>query len=170
MISNYLGVLKVKKMCWILIVTFAGILANTELDEPDRLMMNFYRDPTQENLHRLRLNDDLYYRIIGDRYNLYLTAIYNKWGLGSASNNEAYQLQVNSLLGIPRIFDENNLNIEEFISPHDLDDLWILFYATGDLKYPNRIKDIYELKQGDYFVQRAARGSYQSHIDQGFIQ
>lgn len=56
------------------------------------------------------------------------------------------------------------------LSPGDLDELWALYYVSGDRKFADRIKHIATDDAPHIAVVRAAaEWSYNSHVDQGLI-
>jgi len=62
------------------------------------------------------------------------------------------------------------LDTKTKLTPYDLDILWSLYYATGDMKYPNRVKMVADtITPSDFPTCSAAKWSYNSHINQGLL-
>lgn len=92
---------------------------------------------------------------------MYLWAIYDKWHLGQFDSSEMSQFHKE----IARLLDHKSV-----LYPCDLDNLWSLYYATGDMKYPNRVKIVAEkTSPADTTTQAAAKWSYNSHVEQGLL-
>jgi hypothetical protein len=120
---------------------------------------NFYKRPTQENYNIIRAHDSLYFKGNGDSYQYYLLAIHDKWNLGNPNNIELSEYK-------QRL--EYLLDPDTILNPKDLDFLWVLFYATGDMKYPNKILEVAEKKtRSTYATVGAAKWSYDSHKNTG---
>jgi len=131
------------------------------LDQHHEIFTRFHRTPTQQNLDKLRKHDDLYIRSLGDKYCIYLKAICEKWYLGHfcSSDMNSHRQEVARLLDFKSELDAT-----------DLDKLWILYYATGDIKYSDRVKAAFDGRSySDFPIHLAAKWSYQSHMEQGLL-
>lgn len=102
-----------------------------------------------------------YLKIYGPKYNDFV--IYHKRTfypeLLSDSENQDLQ-KIECLLAKP----------SSEITPEDLDGLWILYYASGDRKFPIRVLEIAKDVSSTFLIAGAARWSYNSHVQQGFLE
>lgn len=101
--------------------------------------------------------------MVGDRHTLWLAAIAHVFGHKTKDssddtfNTTYFEEQSNKLLHGPM----------SALSAEDLDRLWILFYATGNVKYAHRVLDVAANVVTPVGVRDAAHWSYNSHLADG---
>lgn len=118
-----------------------------------KYMLNFLENPTHENYNIIIKHDSSFTN--KRRYNLFLNECYltYKYFNSKPSNNEIDE----HIKKVKYIMDDN-INLTAI----DLDDLWILFYASKNKIYINRIKSIINSNQ-DILIKEAAKWSLNQH-------
>jgi len=123
----------------------------------------FFRHPTSENYQAIRDNDEIYYKALGTEYDLYLWTIRDTFQDLQQPLSEKERLSYK--LAVDRLLDLNNL-----LTAQDLDALWGLYYASGDLQFTRRIKTVIDSDLQYAVVRAAAKWSYNSNIQQGLLE
>ena len=123
----------------------------------------FFRNPTLENYQAIRSNDVLYRKALGKKYTVFLMGV-----RGTFEDLQDPLTEIEDLdyeLEVDRLVDLRNA-----LSTNDLDVLWALYYATGDVQFPNRIKAVMNNGLQHTLIRGAASWSYDSHVRQGLLQ
>jgi len=131
------------------------------INEQSKIFECFFRHPTFENYQTIRSIDEIYERCLGDKYRIFLLAVREKNTSfeDPLSDEEKSSLQKTT----SRLTSKDSI-----LSPNDLDTMWVLYYATGESKYPERILHVCnEDTKQNFAVRGAAAWSYNSHVEQG---
>lgn len=118
--------------------------------------------------------------LTGSNWILYLAALRTKYGLFACSDvTLSYSsIKVHETEWCKNYFEEQEARLLhgpiDALTSRDLDRCWCLFYATGDLAFADRVKQVGNQDVGTS-VERAAvigaaRWSYQSHLQSGRLQ
>lgn len=134
------------------------------LTAQNNLSNRFHIMATFENYQAIRQHDEIYRKGLG-------STVYRLYVLGMKTH-----LTVNDPL-TKEERDEFNTEVarlltSEKLTSKDLDKMWSLYYATGDRKFPCRIKIIAEGTDNTsqhQLVRDAANWSYNSHVKQGLL-
>ena len=119
----------------------------------------FYKRPTLENYNLIKQHEYVYRKALGQTYTFFTWAIRFKYPVEEPlTETEA----MDYTLELDRLLDKRN-----FLNAPDLDKLWMLYYATGDAKFPDRVKQIANNPLSHIIVRSAAEWSYRSHLEQG---
>nr|QBK88138.1 MAG: hypothetical protein LCMAC202_05000 [Marseillevirus LCMAC202] len=133
------------------------------IEEQSDIFNCFYRHPTMENYIAIRSNDTIYQKALGNKYRVFVWAVRDTFTdlKEPLEENDAldYQLEVDRLL-----------DLRNTLTAGDLDRLWTLYYATGDQRFPNRVKSVSNNELQPEVVRGAASWSYDSHIQQGLLE
>lgn len=127
------------------------------LESHDEIFSNFHLHPWQKNLDEIKNAEETYIKSIGWKYYVFLIAACNKHQL-TAKYSVEHKTAYNH-------FHDKIMDLSTILYPSDLDCLWILYYATGDTKYSDRVKHVVTDKTQLKFVQAAAIWSYNSHVE-----
>jgi hypothetical protein len=128
------------------------------IEETSYIFDCFFRHATPENYLAIRKNDSVYQKALGKKYNLFLAAVSERYpNLGGSSEDSSLFYSESKRL----------LDIFTSITTTDIDLLWILYYATGDEIYSDRIYAISIDESQKHIIQKAAEWSINTNIDQG---
>jgi len=134
-----------------------------ELMKQKNMLRHFFKHPTKELYQSIRINDEIYQSLLGtNKYKMFIWAVCETYpnfeeALDETTNLD-YQLEVDRLL------DPRNI-----LTTLDLDILWILYYATGNNTFTNRVKSVVCDELQYVLVRSAANWSYNSHVNQGLL-
>lgn len=109
-----------------------------------KLCKDFFKNPTLDNFYTKK----------GDDLSLFRYAARSRWDLSPLTKSESLFLNLKA----------NLLMNSEISSAKDLDYLWCLYHATGDQKYLDRIKSLFEGKEQTEPITKLALYSYQNYI------
>jgi hypothetical protein len=117
-------------------------------------------DQSDANYSQIRAHDKLNSVHIAG-YQLLLSCIHQIYGLGNDITVE----------GLSKWKEEERrlLNKSSLLNAYDLDTLWILYAATKDTKYCNRVKEVSIDTKQEFSTRGAANWSYNSHVEQGKV-
>lgn len=120
----------------------------------------FFRNPTLENYNSIRTLRELYQKALGKKYDIFILAVRKE---NPSFHEPLDNIEDFFLRGeIQRL-----MSTESRLTAVDLDKIWILYYATGDKKYPERIVYISNDPKQHFAVKAAASWSYNSHYVEG---
>ncbi len=133
------------------------------VEDQNGIFSCFFRHPTMENYQALRANDDIYHKALSTKYKAFLMAVRETFKDLQDPISEEESLDYN--LEVDRLLDLRNA-----LCARDLDILWTLYYATGDLQFTNRIKAVMNNDLQHELVRGSAKWSYDSHVKQGMLE
>lgn len=124
-------------------------------------VQKFYACVTPENYQLIREHDDIYRKGLGSlRHRMFVLGMKTHSQVKDPLNDDEkreYNAEIQRLL------------TSEKVAPGDLDEMWALYYATGDMCFPHRIENVIVDENQDLIVREAAKWSYSSHQKQGFL-
>ena len=133
-----------------------------KINELQPIFENFYKYPTLENYKKIRGLDQIYKNALGDVYSLYIDMLRYSY----PNLNEPMAYNKRHLL---EYIVSDLLDPKKKYSAMDLDKLWTLYYATGELRYPDRIALVANDTKQNLVVRGAAQWSHGSHKKTGRI-
>jgi len=121
---------------------------------------SFHIHPTQTNFSLVMKVDGIYRNKCPEAHQCFLGEIYALYKLGSRTEEEQskHERKIKRLTGF-----------SSDLSPTDLDCLWALWYASGNLKYPRRVKRVSNDMRSRLEVREAAKWSFNCHVMDGRI-
>ena len=132
------------------------------ISEQDDLFRLFYTTPFAENYWAIRQNDKIYRKGLDPK-------VYQMFVLGMKTHNTVGDPLTEEETDEYNIETERLLDLSSTLTVMDLDILWILYYATGDIRFPDRVKTVVNDTYQDLIDQEAAQWSYESHANQGLL-
>lgn len=160
-ICLYLLYLKLNGYDEIIILKKKKTISNEErqiIQSTGKLMENFHKNPSLKTLEEIRKNEKLIVSAIEWPYWMFLIRAYVKLNQDPKNIVDHKKLQ------------KYNNKIKEFqdstfiFSPEDLDSLWSLYYASGNLKYPKIVRKVVRDSKQKIEVRSAAIWSFNSHV------
>ena len=132
------------------------------ISEQDDLFRQFHTTPSAKNYWAIRQNDKIYRKSLGSKiYRMFVLGMKTHESVGNTLTKEE-KIEYN-------IETEKLLNFSNILTAFDMDILWTLYYATGDRKFPDRIKIVINDRSQDLIIQGAAQWSYYSHVNQNLL-
>ncbi len=127
------------------------------------IIENFYKNPSKDDYKTIKNNGTHLAGLIGvDVYLILLFAMRNAHPILDNKLNTKEQKTLDSL-------ESRLMNSERILTPKDLDTLWTLYYATGNIKYPNRVLAVSKDEKQSFVTREGAGWSYHSHLTEGKI-
>lgn len=134
----------------------------TDYDRRNELMQTFHQDPTPENYQFIRQGDEPFRDALGEHiYRAYILGMRTHLPVGEPLDEEESTFFNKEV--------ERLLSSQTTLSSRDLDEMWALFYATGDTRFPDRVRRATTEEFHYLGVKEAAKWSYESHVRQGRI-
>ena len=133
------------------------------LDANKDTICRFYEHPTIENYNIIKSLDSALEKSIGvERRNALMWVIRDTFDQleDPLTGDDYFDYQIL----VDRLMDKRNL-----LTPDDLDTLWMMYYGSGDMMFPNRVKNVAQTLMQNYLTIGAAKWSYSSHINQGYF-
>lgn len=121
----------------------------TIIESTNEIFSSFYKQPTQEIYQKLFGNEIILSKHMGFKFYMFVIAASLKFNLEPKISDIQKIMEYKNICN--RLLNPNSL-----LSAYDLDVLWILYFATGDECYSNRIKNIIADENQDYLVRMAA--------------
>lgn len=135
---------------------------NLILTEQNGLCNRFHTHPTSENYKAIRKHDGIYRKGLGSKiHRMFILGMKTHLTVDdplTADEKKEYDTEVDRLLCSDTVH-----------TAMDLDEMWSLYYATGDIRFSNRIKNVIDDPTQNSVVRGSAQWSYSSHEDQGLL-